>query len=502
MTIDKNVKDGLQSDIRFLNEVIKEIERIDKFTKVNKVIERIKNLKPSIDKKIVVFVGFMKTGEKLVENLEKEDIKSGFFYNKLEEAQRQKLIDKLWSKDEDKIDVLACTDAAYAGLNLQIADIIIHHDLSCNPMIIEQRVGRIHSIGEKREITSYSFLCKYSIDKRKHEILTKKLKEIPTHLGMNYSVILSEAAISSEIEKLMAQFELKEIDEENLKEGLKNHIKYRKEIFELPEELPSEEAEILHIGFTNELIEKLDEIVSKLIKSGSKILSFRIKPILEDHDFIILDYEKDGKISTPKEKALLSVIPENVFEWKEKYQFENLNPSYLGQFHALVRKTTDLIIKQKSAKFWKKKIINGSALVAFYLLMKLKIKNPTAKIDTEEEIFIPILYEIDKKEIQINTFKTYELACSCRKLEEELDEKSFEFLNEANETLNQNINNIKDKIRADIEKVKVETEELVLEKQRLEIQRKIEGMTNKLDSINKEINRKRYTELRYEKRDA
>ena len=45
------------------------------------------------------------------------------------------MIEKLWSKDQERIDVLVSTDAAYVGLNLQIADTMIHHDLSWNPMV-------------------------------------------------------------------------------------------------------------------------------------------------------------------------------------------------------------------------------------------------------------------------------------------------------------------------------------------------------------------------------
>ena len=502
LSIDEKIREGLQNDIKFLDEIIKDIEKIGEFTKVKRVIELIKKLNPSIDKKIVVFVGFIKTGEKLTDALIKEGIKSGFFYGELEEAQRKRLIEKLWSKDEERIDVLISTDAAYVGLNLQIADTIIHHDLSWNPMVVEQRVGRIHRIGQKREITSYSFLCKDTIDKRKHEILTGKLEEISTHLGMSYSVILSEVATSSEIEKLMAQFELKEIDEEMLKEGLKKHITERKEIFELLEELPSEEGEILQVGFTNNLIEKIEEIIGEIVKLGRKEFDFRVQPIIEDYDFIILDYKKDGKrikeLSTLNEKALLSVNSEKVRDWKGRYKFENLNPSYLGPFHPLVRKTTDLFIQQNFGKFWKKKVANGMPVISLYLLIPLKIKNPTAEIDTDIEILAPILYEINKKEIKIDTAKAYELAC-CKGKIEDLDDESLEILKEAQEELNSNMNNIKDRIRADIEKVKIEIEELALEKQRLETKRKIEEKRKKLESLNREINRRRNSGLRYEK---
>jgi len=467
-----------------------------------KVAERIKSLNPSKDKKIIVFVGFIKTGEKLLEILQNEDIKSGFFYGELEEAKREKLIDKLWNKEEDRIDVFVSTDAAYVGLNLQIADTMIHHDLSWNPMVVEQRVGRIHRIGQRREITSYSFLCKDTIDKRKHEILTGKLEEISTHLGMSYSVILSEVAISSEIEKLMVQFELKEIDEEMLKEGLKKHITERREIFELLEELPSEEVEILQIGFTNELIEKVEEIIGEIVKLGRKTLDFRIQPIIEGQDFIILDYEKDGKrikeLSTLNEKALLSVKPEEVQVWKEKYKFENLNPSYLGPFHPLVKETANLLIEKNSGKFWKKKIANSKPVVSLYLLVPLKIKNFTAEIDTEMEILTPILYEIDKKEITLNTIKTYELMHCSGKIDDS-DDGDMGILKEAKEELDRKMNDIKSKIRADIEKVRVEIEELALQKQRQETERKTKEKMKKLENLNREINQKRNSGLRYEK---
>ena len=154
--IDDKIKGGLEGDINHLNSIIGEIEKLDEFSKVKRTVELIKKLKPSEDKKMVVFVGFIKTGERIVSFLEREGIKAGFFYGELEEAQRKRLIESLWSKDENRVDVLVSTDAAYVGLNLQIADTIIHHDLSWNPMVVEQRIGRIHRIGQKKPITSYS----------------------------------------------------------------------------------------------------------------------------------------------------------------------------------------------------------------------------------------------------------------------------------------------------------------------------------------------------------
>ncbi|MEO0302132.1 MAG: SNF2-related protein [candidate division WOR-3 bacterium] len=499
--IDEKIKDALKEDIKYLEEILDEIEKIEEFTKIKRVIEVIKTLKPSEDKKIIVFVGFIRTGKKLVDILKRNGIKTDFFYGELEEAKREKLIKRLWEKGDERIDVLVSTDAAYVGLNLQIADTIIHHDLSWNPMVVEQRIGRIHRIGQKRPVTSYSFLCGNTVDERKHEILTKKLEEITTHLGMSYSVVLSEVAFSSEIEKLMAQFELKEIDEKALEEGLKRHITERIEIFEILEELPSEEAEILQIGFTNNLIDKMEDIIGEIVKLGRRIFNIKIQPIVENPEFMILDYEKNGKkvreLSTLNEKALLSVRPEKVDEWKKKYKFDNFDPCYLGPFHPFVEKTANSIIKHNAGKFWKKVGIGNNQIVSFYLVVPLKIKNLTAGIDTAMEILVPILYEVDKGEIKIDAQKTYKLTLEKGKIEE-LSYEDMKILEKAKTILLEKTSSIKDKIRADIEKVRVEIKELALQKQRSEIEKKIEEKRKKLEKLNQEIIRKRNSGLIYE----
>ena len=500
--IDDKIKEGLEEDTNHLNSIIEEIEKINEFTKVKRTVELIKNLKPSEDKKMVVFVGFIKTGESIVDLLKKEGIKARFFYGELEEAQRKRLIERLWSKDEDRVDVLVSTDAAYVGLNLQIADTIIHHDLSWNPMVVEQRIGRIHRIGQKKTIISYSFLCKDTIDERKHEILTKKLEEISTHLGMSYSVVLSEVAISSEIERLMAQFELKEIDEETLKDKIRKHIADRREIFELLEDLPSEEAEILQVGFTNDLIEKIEEIVGGIIRFGMKIYDFKIKPVIEDEDFLIIEYKVNGKkvkeLATLNDKALLRIKPEKMIELKEKYKLDNLNPCYLGPFHPIVQKIVSKVLEENSGKFWKKKLAGGRKVVVLYLLVPIRFKNPTAEIDTSVEILTPIIYEPDIKKIKIDAFLVYKLASKEGKLEK-LSPDDMKVLEEAQSELRRKLSDIEGKIRANIEKVKVEIEELALERQRLEIESRIKEKQKRLENLNSEIARKRSAGLKYDK---
>ncbi|HET7712427.1 MAG TPA: DEAD/DEAH box helicase [Thermoanaerobaculia bacterium] len=51
-------------------------------------------------------------------------------------------------------DILVCTDFAAEGLDLQRAGVVIHYDLPWNPVILDQRNGRAHRIGQERQVTS------------------------------------------------------------------------------------------------------------------------------------------------------------------------------------------------------------------------------------------------------------------------------------------------------------------------------------------------------------
>ena len=49
------------------------------------------------------------------------------------------------------LDVLVATDVASEGLDLQAAGVVVHYDLPWSPVRLDQRNGRIHRIGQKRE---------------------------------------------------------------------------------------------------------------------------------------------------------------------------------------------------------------------------------------------------------------------------------------------------------------------------------------------------------------
>jgi superfamily II DNA/RNA helicase len=72
--------------------------------------------------------------------------------------------------------VFVCTEAGAKGLNLQFCETVINYDLPWNPQRIEQRIGRCHRYGQKRDVTVINFTARDNEAQRlTFDILSQKL---------------------------------------------------------------------------------------------------------------------------------------------------------------------------------------------------------------------------------------------------------------------------------------------------------------------------------------
>ncbi len=81
--------------------------------------------------------------------------------------------------------ILISTDAAGESLNMQFAHIVINYDMPWNPMVVEQRIGRVDRIGQAYEVVALNLLLDNSIDKRVYEVIETKLNQILQELGID-----------------------------------------------------------------------------------------------------------------------------------------------------------------------------------------------------------------------------------------------------------------------------------------------------------------------------
>ncbi|MBW1794342.1 MAG: DEAD/DEAH box helicase family protein [Deltaproteobacteria bacterium] len=100
--------------------------------------------------------------------------------------------------------ILLATDAASEGLNLQKkCHILINYELPWNPNRLEQRIGRVHRYGQKKDVTIFNLL---NLATREGEILRRlqeKIEEIRNALGSVGEVLgcVTKANIEEAIRK-------------------------------------------------------------------------------------------------------------------------------------------------------------------------------------------------------------------------------------------------------------------------------------------------------------
>jgi superfamily II DNA/RNA helicase len=100
--------------------------------------------------------------------LDQRKIKYESLHGGVPSKDREKLFDNFRNDPESK--VFLSTDAGGVGLNLQSASLLVNLDLPWNPAVLEQRIGRIHRMGQKKNVQIINLIAKGTIEE---EMLAK-----------------------------------------------------------------------------------------------------------------------------------------------------------------------------------------------------------------------------------------------------------------------------------------------------------------------------------------
>ena len=96
--------------------------------------------------------------------LKEMNIDFEYLHGGVPSAKRKDLIDNFREIESKR--VFLSTDAGGVGLNLQSANVIINLDLPWNPAVLEQRIGRVHRLGQQKPVRVINFISKGTIEHR------------------------------------------------------------------------------------------------------------------------------------------------------------------------------------------------------------------------------------------------------------------------------------------------------------------------------------------------
>jgi SNF2 family DNA or RNA helicase len=121
--------------------------------------------------KVVVFTAYRQTLDLLRATLADAGLTAAVYHGALPRADKEAAI----AAFRDELPVLLTTEAAGEGRNLQFCHVMVNVDLPWNPMRIEQRLGRLHRIGQRRDVLLTNLVGRGTLEERILGVLESKI---------------------------------------------------------------------------------------------------------------------------------------------------------------------------------------------------------------------------------------------------------------------------------------------------------------------------------------
>lgn len=93
-------------------------------------------------------------------------------------SERENVVRKFRGEDKKSIRVLVATSAADEGFDFQVANRVVHWDLSSSPAVLMQRNGRVARLGQVSDVVAYYLMMTETHEARREEILHAKFDQL------------------------------------------------------------------------------------------------------------------------------------------------------------------------------------------------------------------------------------------------------------------------------------------------------------------------------------
>lgn len=151
------------------------------------------------DKK-VVFAQYLKSLDHICRLCDGIGVRHARFSGGMTAAQKDEAIGRF----REDIPVLVSSESGGEGRNMQFCNTIVNYDLPWNPMRIEQRIGRLHRIGQTREVFVFNLSMRGTIEDHVLRILDEKINMFEMVIG-EIEPILGAMGEDAEFEDLIME---------------------------------------------------------------------------------------------------------------------------------------------------------------------------------------------------------------------------------------------------------------------------------------------------------
>lgn len=167
----------------------------------------LRNILAHTQGKCLIFTEFRETQERLARELAANGETVEVFHGSLTPAQKAGAL----ARFEGPSRLLLSSPAGGEGANLQFCRVLVNYDLPWNPMRIEQRIGRLHRLGQTGEVLIYNLAAENTVEHHLLRILDEKLNLFELVVG-EAETILGEFTQDKEFEQILMETWLEAAD--------------------------------------------------------------------------------------------------------------------------------------------------------------------------------------------------------------------------------------------------------------------------------------------------
>lgn len=115
-----------------------------------------------------------------------------------------------------RVQAMIATEAGGEGINLQFCHHMINFDLPWNPMRVEQRIGRVHRLGQQNDVNIFNLSTTGTIEEHILSLLHEKINMFEMVIG-GLDVILERLEKKESIEKSLYKIILESQTDEDIR---------------------------------------------------------------------------------------------------------------------------------------------------------------------------------------------------------------------------------------------------------------------------------------------
>ncbi|MNJ42527.1 RNA polymerase-associated protein RapA [compost metagenome] len=164
-----------------------------------------------MDDKVILFTEYRATQEYLLKYFRERNMTAVPYRGGMNRGKKDWMMDLFRGRAQ----VMIATEAGGEGINLQFCHQMINFDLPWNPMRVEQRIGRVHRLGQKKDVKIYNLSTQGTIEEHILNLLHEKINMFEMVIG-GLDVILERFEKEHSLEKSIYKILLESQSDEEI----------------------------------------------------------------------------------------------------------------------------------------------------------------------------------------------------------------------------------------------------------------------------------------------